>query len=202
MILEAYRECLQDVFDLPALSELMAAIERREVRIVEVETPMPSPFATSLQFGFVASFIYEGDVPLAERRAQALSLDRSLLAEIMGREELRELIDDAALTQLELELQLLDRRTQGTRCRRSARCAALARGPEPPRDQGAFPTSRRGESWLSELQSSRRALALRVAGDERFIAIEDAAALSRRSRYRAANRGPRGVPRTRRGCAR
>ena len=68
VILEAYRECLQDVFDLPALSELMAAIERREVRIVEVETPAPSPFASSLQFGFVASFLYEGDVPLAERR--------------------------------------------------------------------------------------------------------------------------------------
>ncbi|MFN2593892.1 MAG: DEAD/DEAH box helicase, partial [Actinomycetota bacterium] len=84
VMLETYRECLQDVFDLPALTELMAQIQRREVRVVEVDTPQPSPFASSLQFGYVSAFMYEGDAPLAERRAQALSLDRSMLAEIMG----------------------------------------------------------------------------------------------------------------------
>ncbi|CAN5665520.1 hypothetical protein BH24ACT26_BH24ACT26_03800 [soil metagenome] len=107
IVLETFRECLQDVFDLPALSELMSAIRRREVRVVEVDTPLSSPFASSLQFGYVSAFMYEGDAPLAERRAQALSLDRSLLAEIMGRDELRELVDEGALAELELELQCL-----------------------------------------------------------------------------------------------
>src|SRR3712207_1867288 len=85
----------------------MASVRRREVRVVEVETPYPSPFAGSLQFGYVSAFMYEGDAPLAERRAQALSLDRSLLAELLGREELRDLIDPASLADLELELQFL-----------------------------------------------------------------------------------------------
>ena len=85
IVLETYRECLQDVFDLPALVELMAEVQRREVRVVEVDTPMPSPFASSLLFGYVAAFMYEGDAPLAERRAQALSLDRAVLAELLGR---------------------------------------------------------------------------------------------------------------------
>src|SRR5215211_2951451 len=107
VVLETMRECLQDVFDLPGLKELMAQVASREVRVVEVDTPFPSPFASSLQFGYVAAFMYEGDTPLAERRAQALSLDRSVLAELLGREELRDLIDQAALADLELELQLL-----------------------------------------------------------------------------------------------
>ena len=107
IMLETFRECLQDVFDVPSLQELMGKIRSREVRVVDVETALPSPFASSLQFSYVAAFMYEGDAPLAERRAQALSLDRSLLAEIMGHEELRELLDAAALDELELELQLL-----------------------------------------------------------------------------------------------
>ena len=190
VILEAYRECLQDVFDLPALSELMAAIQRREVRIVEVETPAPSPFASSLQFGFVASFLYEGDVPLAERRAQALSLDRSLLAEIMGREELRELLDDAALTQLELELQLLtdERKVRDADGLHDALRLLGDLSLDEIKARSQHPAE--VESWLGKLQSSRRALALRVAGEERFIAIEDAA------RYRDAlgSALPTGVP--------
>src|ERR671923_34818 len=107
VVLETMRECLPDVFDLPGLKELMAQVASRQVRVVEVDTPFPSPFASSLQFGYVAAFMYEGDAPLAERRAQALSLDRSVLAELLGREELRDLIDPAALADLELELQLL-----------------------------------------------------------------------------------------------
>src|SRR5204863_3747798 len=107
IVLETVRECLQDVFDVPGLTELMAAIRRREVRVVEVDTQAPSPFASSLLFGYVAAFMYEGDAPLAERRAQALSLDRSILAELLGREELRELVDGAALAEVELEVQLL-----------------------------------------------------------------------------------------------
>ncbi|MFN2432394.1 MAG: DEAD/DEAH box helicase [Gemmatimonadota bacterium] len=175
IVLETFRECLQDVFDVPALVELMAAVRRREVRVVEVDTPAPSPFASSLQFGYVSAFIYEGDAPLAERRAQALSLDRSLLAELMGREELRELIDADALAELELELQLLvdERKVRGLDELHDAlrflgdlsevEVAARVSAPEAAR------------AWLRELKDSRRALRLRVRAEERWVAVEDAA---------------------------
>lgn len=175
IVLETYRECLQDVFDLPALNELMAALRARSVRVVEVDTALPSPFASSLQFGYVSAFMYEGDVPLAERRAQALSLDRSLLAEIMGREELRELIDDASLAELELELQLLTERRElrhaddlhdALRMLGDLTVAELsARAAQP----DAVPV------WLRSLEASRRVLRIRIADEERLIAIEDAA---------------------------
>ncbi|MGH9164738.1 MAG: DEAD/DEAH box helicase, partial [Acidimicrobiales bacterium] len=108
ILLETYRECLRDVFDLPALVGLMADVRARRVRVAAVETATPSPFASSLAFSYVASFMYEGDAPLAERRAQALTLDRRMLAELVGSDELRDLIDLAALAQLEAELQCLD----------------------------------------------------------------------------------------------
>ncbi|MDP8904763.1 MAG: DEAD/DEAH box helicase, partial [Chloroflexota bacterium] len=107
IVLETYRECLQDVFDLPALKSVLGAIERREIGVVSVETARASPFASSLMFDYIASYMYEGDAPLADRRAQALSLDRELLRELLGAEELRELLDAGALAQLELELQAL-----------------------------------------------------------------------------------------------
>jgi ATP-dependent Lhr-like helicase len=175
VVLETVRECLQDVFDLPALVELMAAVRSREVRVVEVDTQFPSPFASSLQFGYVAAFMYEGDAPLAERRAQALSLDRRVLAELLGREELRDLVDQAALAELELELQLL---APGRRARDADELhdalrllgdlsvdEAAARAVDP----GAVP------GWLAELEGTRRAVRLRVAGVERWAAIEDVA---------------------------
>src|SRR6266498_3175082 len=158
VVLETVRECLQDVFDVPGLAELMASVARREVRVVEVDTPFPSPFASSLQFGYVAAFMYEGDAPLAERRAQALSLDRSILAELLGREELRDLIDPAALADLELELQLLtaDRKVSGP----DALHDALRMLGELSVDEAA---ARAGDpeavgGWLAELEASRRAL--------------------------------------------
>jgi ATP-dependent Lhr-like helicase len=175
IVLETFRECLQDVFDLTALRELMTGIRSRQLRIVEVETPVPSPFAGNLQFGFVSAFLYEGDSPLAERRAQALSLDRSLLAEILGREELRELIDEDALLALELELQLL---TDNRKIRSAdqlhdalrllgdlssdevaARCV----------DETSVP------AWLEQIGSDRRGVLVKVASEDRWIAIEDAA---------------------------
>ena len=107
IVLEAIRECLQDVFDVPGLVELMRDLESRAVRLVEVTTPEPSPFARSLLFGYVAQFLYEGDSPLAERRAAALALDSRLLAELLGQAELRELLDPAVLAELEAELQRL-----------------------------------------------------------------------------------------------
>ncbi len=114
IILEAVREVLQDVYDLPALIGIAEQVEARTIRIVEVETEQASPFARSLLFGYVAAFMYEGDSPLAERRAAALSLDAGLLAELLGRAELRELLDPAVIAQLELELQRLapDRRAR------------------------------------------------------------------------------------------
>jgi ATP-dependent Lhr-like helicase len=180
VILETFRECLQDVFDLPALTELMAKIRSREVRIVEVETPMPSPFASSLQFSYVAAFMYEGDVPLAERRAQALSLDRSLLAEIMGHQELRELIDEQALADLELDLQLLSDERK-VREADGLHDALRRLGDLSIQEVWARvidPAS--AEPWLEELGVSHRALLVRISGRERWIAIEDA------SRYRDA----------------
>ena len=90
IVLEAVRECLQDVYDLPALRDLFGRLARRQIRLVEVETPRPSPFANALLFDYVGTFMYEGDSPLAERRAAALSLDSTLLAELLGRVELRD----------------------------------------------------------------------------------------------------------------
>ena len=108
IILETVREVLQDVYDLPSLRELASSIAGRQVRLVEVETDAPSPFARTLLFGYVAAFLYEGDSPLAERRAAALSLDPALLAELLGRAELRELLDPEVIAQLERELQRLE----------------------------------------------------------------------------------------------
>src|SRR3954447_19177564 len=105
IILETYRECLRDVLDVPGLVDLLRGLHRRELTMVEVETPTASPFASSLLFDYVASYMYEGDTPNAERRAAALSLDRDLLRELLGQEALRELIDPGALDQVEADLQ-------------------------------------------------------------------------------------------------
>ncbi|MDQ3986033.1 MAG: DEAD/DEAH box helicase [Actinomycetota bacterium] len=174
IVLETYRECLQDVFDLDSLVELMRAVRRREIRVVEVETEAPSPFASSLQFGFVNAFMYEGDAPLAERRAQALSLDRSLLAEIMGREELRELIDDESLSALELELQFLtdEKRAKGP----DALHDLLRMLGDLSDDEVAARITEPVQclEWLAELERSRRSLSVRIGGENRWIAAEDA----------------------------
>ena len=115
IVLETVRECLQDVYDLPALKDIAASVERRELRIVQTTTQQPSPFAKSLLFGYVAQFLYEGDSPLAERRAAALALDSTLLNELLGRVELRELLDAKVIDTTERELQRLvpDRRARG-----------------------------------------------------------------------------------------
>jgi ATP-dependent helicase Lhr and Lhr-like helicase len=177
VVLETMRECLQDVFDLPGLRELMAEVTSRQVRVVEVDTPFPSPFASSLQFGYVAAFMYEGDAPLAERRAQALSLDRSILAELLGREELRDLIDQAALADLELELQLLtpERRARGPDGLHDALRLLGDLTVQEAAARSADPDAAPG--WLAELEATRRAVRLRVGGQERWVAIEDVARL-------------------------
>ena len=113
ILVETYRECLSDVFDLDALRDILRGVASREIAIHGVETPRASPFASSLLFDYVAAYMYEGDAPLAERRAGALTLDRDLLRELLGQEELRELLDPEALADLELSLQALDRGAPG-----------------------------------------------------------------------------------------
>jgi ATP-dependent Lhr-like helicase len=108
MLLEAYRECLRDVFDMPSLVETLRRVERREIRTATVDSTNPSPFAAALLFGYVANYIYDGDAPLAERRAQALAIDQAQLRELLGEAELRELLDTDALEQIEHQLQHLD----------------------------------------------------------------------------------------------
>ncbi|MFJ6523306.1 DEAD/DEAH box helicase [Streptomyces filamentosus] len=173
IVLEAVRECLQDVFDVPGLTELMGDIEARRVRLVEVTTTEPSPFARSLLFGYVAQFLYEGDSPLAERRAAALSLDARLLAELLGQAELRELLDPEVLAELERELQWL---TEERRIKDPEGVADLLRvlGPL----TGAELAARGAEEgWARELARSRRAIEVRIGGTEHWAAIEDAGRL-------------------------
>ncbi|MFJ5807892.1 ATP-dependent helicase [Streptomyces sp. NPDC093093] len=173
IVLEAVRECLQDVFDVPGLTELMGDIEARRVRLVEVTTAEPSPFARSLLFGYVAQFLYEGDSPLAERRAAALSLDSRLLAELLGQAELRELLDASVLEELERELQWL---TEDRRAKDVESVADLLRMLGPLTD--AELVERGAESsWGGELAAARRAIRVRIGGAEHWAAIEDAGRL-------------------------
>ena len=179
IVLEAVREVLQDVYDLPALTELAKQIESRRIRIVETETEQASPFARSLLFGYVAAFMYEGDSPLAERRAAALSLDPTLLAELLGRAELRELLDPAVIEQLELELQRL---APDRRARDAEGVVDLLRmlGPlsEPEIQQRLDPASGLvGAALDTALAGLARSNRIWRAGSERWAIIEDAARL-------------------------
>ncbi|WP_431680754.1 ATP-dependent helicase [Kitasatospora sp. KL5] len=173
IVLEAVRECLQDVFDVPGLVELMGDLESRAVRLVEVTTPEPSPFARSLLFGYVAQFLYEGDSPLAERRAAALSLDSRLLSELLGQAELRELLDPQVLADLEAELQRL---TPERRIKDAEGVADALRLLGPLSE--AELTARGAEPlWALELEAARRAIQVRLGGEQRWAAIEDAGRL-------------------------
>ncbi len=169
IVLETMRECLQDVFDVPGLRRLMTDIESGAVRVVEVHTDQPSPFARSLLFSYVGAFLYEGDAPLAERRAQALALDTTLLAELLGQAELRDLLDADAVAQVEAELQWL---TPERRIRDAEGVADLLRilGPltaDELVDRGGDP------EWADELGARRRAVLVRLAGGPRWAAAED-----------------------------
>ncbi|MEU8117303.1 DEAD/DEAH box helicase [Spirillospora sp. NPDC049024] len=265
IVLETMRECLQDVFDVPGLVQLMRDMSGRKVRMVEVETSEPSPYARSLLFHYVGAFMYEGDSPLAERRAQALALDSALLAELLGQADLRELLDPDAVAETERELQRLaaDRRardlegvadllrtlgplttaetaertllagvdapaddgaalpsaenaaagpapgaaeatgtdTAGTEAAnieaaRTETAGTDADGPDTGGTEAARTGTRAGEvgaagagggvpdgvlvqvsRWLAELEATRRAIRVRIAGEERWAAIEDAGRL-------------------------
>ncbi len=189
IVLETVRECLQDVYDLPGLVEVLRGIAARRIRVVEVETSEPSPFAKSLTFGYIAAFMYEGDAPLAERKAAALSLDRSLLAELLGQAELRDLLDPEVIAHTEAELQRL---TPDRRCRDLEGVADLLRllGPLSTEEVAArCAEPDRAAAWLAELERARRVIRVRGpathpagAGEqaepvERWAAIEDAGRL-------------------------
>ncbi len=174
VILETYRECLNDWFDLPSLRGVLSRIESRELAVVEVETTTASPFAGSLLFEYVASYMYEDDTPVAERRAQALSLNRDLLRELLGQEELRDLIDPGALETLEADLQGLSERA---RARSADGLHDLLRrvGDLSDAEIALRVTEPRSASgWIADLIAERRACRMRIGGEERVIAAEDA----------------------------
>jgi ATP-dependent Lhr-like helicase len=160
VILETYRECLQDVFDLPSLKRLLKGLRTREIDLVDVETASASPYSASLLFDYIATYMYEDDTPPAERRAQALSLDRDLLRELLGQEELRDLLDASAVEEVEAQLR------------------GSPRNADQLHDQLRLRGDLRGgeydEGFAQTLLRERRALLVRIAGQERLIAAEDA----------------------------
>ena len=174
IVLETYRECLRDVLDIAGLQELLRGLSTREISLVEVETATASPFASSLLFDYVATYMYEGDTPTAERRAAALSLDRELLRELLGQEELRELIDPAALARVQDELQ---RRTDMTRATgRDGLHEVLRRVGDLNRQEVAQRVldGIDADGLLSGLERERRVVRVRVGGHERHIAADEA----------------------------
>jgi ATP-dependent Lhr-like helicase len=173
ILLETSRECLQDVFDLPALREVLGQLRSRQVRAVAVDTQKPSPFAQSLLFNWIAAYMYEGDAPLAERRAAALALDRDLLRELLGNEELRELLDPEVLADVELALQRL---ADGRRARTADELHDVLRQLG---DLDAAELDLRAEgdavTWVARLVHERRAVEVLIGGAARYIAADDAA---------------------------
>ncbi len=177
IVLETYREVLQDYFDLPALRSVLTEVDQRTIRVSEVDLSGPSPFATSLMFDFIASFMYEYDAPLAEKRAAALTLDRSLLQELLGDPQFRDLLDAEVIAAVELELQHLadDRHFRGP----DAVHDGLRRlGPMTTDEIAArIEDADLAPAWLDDLRNSRRALTVMIKGTERWAAIEDVARL-------------------------
>ncbi len=174
ILLETYRECLRDVFDLPALSELLDKIQRGAIRVTTVESDQPSPFAASLLFFYAANYIYDGDAPLAERRAQALAIDQSHLQELLGDADLRELLDEAAIDEIELRLQCLD---PDYRARHAddLHDLLLRLGDLSEPEIAARSVSPDIAALIHELARARRVYQIRIADEMRFIPVEYAA---------------------------
>nr|WP_259557200.1 ATP-dependent helicase [Brachybacterium sillae] len=177
IMLEAARECLQDVYDLPALLDVLGDIRSGRTTVVEAETPEPSPLARSLLFGYLAQFIYDSDAPLAERRAAALALDPGMLAELLGTTSLRELLDAEVIDRVHAQLQGLDERSRLSSPEQLA--DALRRlGPLRPAEiarRTADDVS--AEDLLAPLQDRHRVVTVRLGGEERIAVVEDAAVL-------------------------
>ncbi len=173
IVLEAVRECVKDVYDVPALISLLRDIEARRIQVVEVAPPSSSPFARSLLFGYVSEYLYEGDSPLAERRAAALTLDPALLGDLLGQTDLRELLDPTAIEHVVARVQYLseDRRARGPE---DAADLLRVLGPLSTEDAGLRGVD---PAWLDHLLAQRRILRTRVAGRLRWAAVEDASRL-------------------------
>ena len=174
VLLETYRECLRDIFDIPALVETLLQIRKRAVKVVVSDPDAPSPFAASLLFGYVANFLYDGDAPLAERRAQALSVDQTQLRELIGDAELRDLLDAGEIAAVELQLQHLDPERRA-RSVDAVHDMLLAIGDLSAEEMAARTDPDLAARAVSELVAARRAITLPIAGDVRYVAIEDAA---------------------------
>jgi len=189
VLLETYRECLRDFFDMPALVSTLADVRSRKVRVATVDSERPSPFAAALLFSYVASFLYDGDTPLAERRAQALAVDQTQLRELVGDADLRELLDADSLEAVEHELQRLDPRYRAASAD-ALHDMLLSLGDLTRDEILARTSSDHVAGTIEHLVSAGRAVLVRVAGDERYVAVEDAA------RYRDALgvELPHGIP--------
>jgi ATP-dependent Lhr-like helicase len=174
VLLETYRECLRDFFDMPALISTLRDLRSRKIRVATVDAETPSPFAASLLFSYVASFIYDGDAPLAERRAQALAVDQSQLRELLGDAELRELLDAESMDAIERQLQRLDPQYH-VKSADGVHDMLLSLGDLTDAEIRERSISLDVAASVADLVAARRVLAIRVAGDPRFIAIEDAA---------------------------
>ena len=173
IVLETYRQCLKDVFDVPALKKVLGGVQRREVQVHDVETVSASPFARSLTFAYVANYLYEQDAPLAERKAQALTLDRNLLRELLGQAELRELIDAEVLEEIEAELARL---ADGLKARSADEVEDLLRRLGDLSEAEIRERSTDDPSpWLRKLEEERRAILVPLAGEKRYIAVTDVA---------------------------
>ncbi len=183
VLLETYRECLRDYFDMPALVATLTDVRSRTIRVATVDSETPSPFAASLLFSYVASFLYDGDAPLAERRAQALAVDQSQLRELLGDAELRELLDGESLEAIERQLQRLDPRYQA-RSADGVHDMLLALGDLSGEELSARVFNVERTETMEKLVRARRVVRLRLAGETRYVAVEDAA------RYRDALGAP------------
>ncbi|MBZ5560063.1 MAG: DEAD/DEAH box helicase [Acidobacteriia bacterium] len=174
VLLETYRECLRDFFDMPALVSTLADIRSRKVRVATVNAETPSPFAASLLFSYVASFLYDGDAPLAERRAQALAVDQAQLRELLGDAELRELLDADSMDLVERQLQRLDPHYQA-KSADSIHDMLLAIGDLTREELAERSLTVGAAAGVDALITAGRAIEIDVAGQPRIVAIEDAA---------------------------
>jgi ATP-dependent helicase Lhr and Lhr-like helicase len=174
MLLETYRECIRDSFDLPAVANLLAKIQSGAIRVTSLDSTKPSPFAASLLFSYVANYIYDGDAPLAERRAQALSIDQSQLQDLLGDTDLRELLDEFAVEEVERRLQALDPEYQA-RHADGVHDLLLRLGDLSAREIAARSTNSEIAATVNELVDARRALQVEIAGESRYVAAEYAA---------------------------
>jgi len=183
IILETYRECVRELLDLSSAAEVLREVERGTIRVTTVDSAKPSPYASALLFSYIANYIYEGDAPLAERRAQALAIDQSQLEEILGSTDFRELLDRAALDEVEAQLQCLDADYQAKHAD-AVHDLLLKLGDLTKDEIAARSVSPDVADRIADLVQARRALRLRIAGEPRYVPVEYAA------RYRDALGAP------------